>query len=117
MEKMVWATAVETSDTSKSPRKLNTAAMMMACRGFMARVETAVAMALGASVAPFTMITPILSRVTTRRMGFRISSERKKAHSIDHGSTFQQISCTQKMRSSPSLPYDTPSAKTDCQLF
>ena len=82
MEKMVWATAVETSDTSKSPRKLNTAAMIMACRGFMALVETAVAMALGASVAPFTMITPILSRVTTRRMGFCISSERKKVHSI-----------------------------------
>ena len=79
---MVIATAGAIIVMTSTPRKLNTAAIKMACRGFMARVETAVAMALGASVAPFTMITPILSRVTTRRMGFCISSERKKVHSI-----------------------------------
>lgn len=61
----------------------------------MARVETAVAMALGASVAPFTMITPILSRVTTRRMGFCISSERKKVHSIVT-EFLQRIGCAQQ---------------------
>ena len=58
------------------------AAMMMAWRGFMARVDTTVAMALGASVAPLTMITPTLSRVTTARTGFDTSSERKRVHSM-----------------------------------
>ena len=82
MEKMVWATAVETSDTSKSPRKLNTAAMMMACRGFMARVETAVAMALGASVQPFTSTTPSVSATVTARTGFAASCARNSLREI-----------------------------------
>ncbi len=82
IEKMVAATAVDTSDTSKSPRKLQTAAMMMAWRGFMARVDTAVAMALGASVAPLTTMTPMLSTTTTTRTGFWTSWPKKNARSM-----------------------------------
>ncbi len=65
-----------------SPMKLPAAAMRMAGVGRMARLPTTVAMALGASVAPFTTMTPMLSSVTTSKMGFCINSERKKVHSM-----------------------------------
>ena len=48
----------------------------------MARVDTTVAMALGASVAPLTMMTPMLRSVTANNSGFCISSERKSVHSM-----------------------------------
>ena len=48
----------------------------------MQRVETTVAMALGASVAPLTMMTPILSRVTTNNKGLDASSVMNMPHSI-----------------------------------
>ena len=70
---MVWATAGDTKDMTSRPTKLQIAAMMMAWRGFMARVDTTVAMALGASVAPFTMMTPILRRATTSKRGLPMS--------------------------------------------
>jgi hypothetical protein len=41
-----------------TPQKLSMTAIVMAVRGRKTRVETAVAMALGASVHPFTKITP-----------------------------------------------------------
>ena len=82
MLNMVWATAAVTSDTRSRPKKLQTAAMRMAALGFMARVETTVAMALGASVAPFTTMTPILSRVTATKTGLDASSAKKTAQSM-----------------------------------
>ena len=82
MPKMVCATAGEIADMTSKPTKLQIAAMMMARRGFMARVDTAVAMALGASVAPFTMMTPMLSRVTTIKSGLLTSSVMKNDQSI-----------------------------------
>ena len=86
MLKMVCATADVTSETSSRPRKLQTAAMRMASLGFMARVETTVAMALGASVAPLTTMTPILSSVTATSTGLEASSAMNVAHSMVTGS-------------------------------
>jgi hypothetical protein len=45
------------------------AAIIMAALGFMARVDTQVAIALGASVHPLTNITPIKSRVIISSAG------------------------------------------------
>ena len=53
----------------RTPRKLNTALMMMAGRTFMQRVEMQVAIALGASVHPLTKITPRVSRTDIAMMG------------------------------------------------
>ena len=82
MWKMVLATPEDTSVITRRPKKLQIAAMMMAGVGFMQRVETTVAMALGASVAPLTMMTPILSRVTTNNKGLDASSVMNMPHSI-----------------------------------
>ena len=62
-------TAEDTSVMTSSPKKLQIAAMAMAGPAFMQRVETTVAMAFGASVAPFTTMTPMLSNVTATSMG------------------------------------------------
>ena len=52
----------------------------------MARVETTVAMAFGASVAPLTTMTPILSSVTATSTGLEASSAMNVAHSMVTGS-------------------------------
>ena len=82
MLKMVCATADVTNDTASKPKKLQIAAIRTARLGFMARVETTVAMALGASVAPFTTMTPMVSRVTATRTGLEASPAMNVAHSM-----------------------------------
>ena len=61
----------------KTPRKLKKALMRMAFLALKQRVVTQVAMALGASVHPFTKITPRVKMVVTRRAGFPRVSLRK----------------------------------------
>ena len=58
---------------SSTPRKLKTAAMRIAARGDMQRVETQVAMAFGASVQPLTKITPRVSRTVMSSVGLENS--------------------------------------------
>ena len=82
MWKMVLATAEDTSVITSKPKKLQIAAMAIAGPAFMQRVETTVAIAFGASVAPFTMMTPMFSSVTATSMGLDMSSERNVPHSI-----------------------------------
>ena len=50
---------------TKAPKKFMTTAIPIATFGFNTRVETAVAIALGASVHPLTKITPITSVIVT----------------------------------------------------
>ena len=69
MLNMVCATAVEMYVMPTNPTKLNTAASARAAPGDKQRVETAVAMALGASVAPETMVTAKTSRTITASEG------------------------------------------------
>jgi hypothetical protein len=54
---------------TKTPRKLNKAAMSMACLGLIARVEMQVAIALGASVQPLTKMTPMVRITVTNKAG------------------------------------------------
>ena len=60
---IVSATVALSSVMTNTPRKLNSAAMRIAAFGGIHLVTTQVAMALGASVQPFTNITPSV-RVT-----------------------------------------------------
>ena len=69
MPNMVLATAVEMNVMPTRPTKLNTAAKPMAVFGLRQRVETTVAMAFGASVAPDTAVTPMISTKMTNRIG------------------------------------------------
>ena len=55
---MVCATVALIFVITSTPKKLHTAAIRIADRGLMARVDTQVAIALGASVQPFTRMTP-----------------------------------------------------------
>lgn len=59
-----------------SPTKLNTAASASAAPGVRQRVETALAMALGASVAPEMMVTPMTSARMPSRTGWSPACER-----------------------------------------
>ena len=59
-----------------SPTKLNTAASARAAPGVRQRVETALAMALGASVAPEMMVTPMTSARMPSRTGWSPACER-----------------------------------------
>ena len=68
-----------------TPRKLKMALMMMAGRAFMQRVVTQVAMELGASVQPFTKITPRVSRTVIASIGFDTTSCR---NSVNEKSTY-----------------------------
>ena len=77
---MVFATAVEMNVMPTRPTKLNTAARPMATFGFRHRVDTAVAMAFGASVAPDTAVTPMMSTKITNRIGWAIACARKSAN-------------------------------------
>jgi len=54
---------------TKTPRKLKIAAIKIASPGFIDLVDTQVAMALGASVQPFTKITPRTSVAVINRVG------------------------------------------------
>ena len=66
---IVFATAVEMNVMPTRPTKLNTAARAIAVFGLRQRVETTVAMAFGASVAPETAVTPMTRIKITNRMG------------------------------------------------
>ena len=74
---MVDATELLIFVITNTPRKLNTALMIIAVRTFMQRVVTQVAMALGASVQPLTKITPSVSATVMRRTGLPAISLRK----------------------------------------
>jgi hypothetical protein len=67
---------------TSTPRKLNTAAINTAIFGLMERVETHVAIALGASVHPFTRITAIVKRVVITNNGLLLRFERYVLNSI-----------------------------------
>ena len=69
MPKMVLATAVLIAVIATNPMKLQIAAMMMAGVGRMAFVPTTVAIAFGASVAPFTMVAPRHSKMMRPKTG------------------------------------------------
>ena len=80
--KMVWATADDTVVMPTKPMKLQTAAMAIAWFGFIARVPTTVAMALGASVAPLTMVAPNVSTTISASTG-SLDHRRSERHEID----------------------------------
>jgi hypothetical protein len=64
------------------PRKLKTVAIRIAEFGDMDRVDTQVAMAFGASVQPFTIITPVVSRDTIKSGGLLVRELIKSAKLI-----------------------------------
>ena len=66
---MVIATVVFISDITSTPIKLNTADISIAARGAILRVDTHVAIALGASVHPLTKITPSVNSTVTNSIG------------------------------------------------
>ena len=67
---MVDATALFSCVMIKTPKKLNAALIKIAPRTLRQRVVTQVAIAFGASVQPFTKITPSVKRTIMQRMGF-----------------------------------------------
>ena len=67
---MVWATVALTIVIKKTPRKLKTAAIKIAGFGAIARVETQVAIAFGASVQPFTSTTASVKSTVMHSAGF-----------------------------------------------
>ena len=75
MPKIVPATAVEMAVMPTKPTKLQMAAIAMALPAGMARVPTTVAMALGASVAPLTMVAPTQSRMMMPSTGLATIAE------------------------------------------
>ena len=76
MPLMVSATAVEKSVMPTSPRKLVMTLIQMAASTPMARVPMGSAIALAASVAPFTKMVPITSRITSAKNGLACTAER-----------------------------------------
>jgi hypothetical protein len=60
-----------------TPKKLKTAAIRIAEPGPIERVDTHVAMAFGASVQPFTKITPSVNRVMINSAGLDIVCSKK----------------------------------------
>lgn len=81
---MVAITLPLSFDIINTPAKFITAASIMAFLGLMARVDMQVAMAVGASVQPFTRITPEMS-ITERLMAglvnsMWIKSDRRNIH-------------------------------------
>ena len=74
--KMVSATADDTAVMAARPTKLQTAAIAMAGPGLMAFVPTTVAIALGASVAPFTTVAPSVRTTMRASTGSPMSARR-----------------------------------------
>ena len=66
---IVFATAVEMNVMPTRPTKLKTAARAIAALGERQRVETTVAIAFGASVAPETAVTPMTRMRITNKIG------------------------------------------------
>lgn len=73
MSLIVMATVVLMSVITKTPKKLNTAAIKTAAFADIARVATQVAIAFGASVQPLTKITPSVSNTVISSMGFAVT--------------------------------------------
>ena len=67
---IVMATFELTSDMIRTPRKLQAAAIIIALSTSMHLVDTHVAMAFGASVHPFTRITPSVRRTAIKSAGW-----------------------------------------------
>src|SRR5690606_22277701 len=76
---MVCATVALIMVITKTPKKLKTAAMMIAGRGPIARVEIQVAIAFGASVQPLTRITPKVNTDVTKSAGADTSCSRNSS--------------------------------------
>src|SRR5699024_10591602 len=74
---IVDATALLICVISSTPRKLNTALIMMAVLTLRHLVAIHVAIAFGASVQPFTKITPSVSRTVTIRTGLEKTCSQK----------------------------------------
>jgi hypothetical protein len=74
---MVCATVALTKVITSTPKKLKTVAINIAFLGLIALVETQVAMALGASVQPFTKITPKVSTTIVKNAGLDINCCKK----------------------------------------
>ena len=87
---MVSATVALSSVITNTPRKLNTAAIRIAARGLMERVEMQVAIALGASVHPLTRITPNVSATVTISAGLDVNLVKKSEKVIVIVSLFPQ---------------------------
>src|SRR5690606_16606507 len=66
---MVSATALFTIVIIRTPKKLNTDAIIIAFLGEIALVDTQVAIALGASVHPLTKITPSINTTVINNAG------------------------------------------------
>ncbi|MGI6765515.1 MAG: hypothetical protein ACOX4S_09575 [Anaerovoracaceae bacterium] len=61
----------------RTPKKLKTAAIKMAVPGLIERVDTQVAIAFGASVQPFTKMTPSVNKVMINNAGLDIVCSKK----------------------------------------
>ena len=79
---MVDATVALIMVMTTIPAQLQTAAMTMATFTSRDLVDTQVAMALGASVIPFTQITPKVRRTVISKAGFVTNCCRKKENDI-----------------------------------
>lgn len=79
---MVCATVALSSVITNTPRKLKIAAIKIAARGPMDRVEMQVAIAFGASVQPLTRITPNVSATVTISAGLDVNRVRKSENVI-----------------------------------
>ena len=74
---MVSATLALKAVITTTPRKSQSAAIRMALRGCIARVETQEAIALGESVQPLTKITPNVSKTVIVKGRFVVNCVRK----------------------------------------
>ena len=79
---MVEATVALIMVMTTIPAQLHTAAMTIATLTSRDLVDTQVAMALGASVIPFTQMTPKVSSTVINKAGFVTSCRRKKENDI-----------------------------------
>jgi len=70
MFEMVSATDLFTIVITRTPKKLNIDAIIMALLGVIDLVDTQVAIAFGASVQPFTNITPRIRAEVMNKAGF-----------------------------------------------
>lgn len=93
MLKMVCATAELIAVMSTRPTKLQMAAMMIEAPGPIARVETAGAIALGASVAPFTTVAPSVSTKMVKSTGSDPSIMRNEPKSSNGSRPFVLFHC------------------------
>ena len=84
---MVIATDALIAVMTSTPKKLQIAAMTIAFRTSIARVETQVAIAFGASVQPLTRITPSVRTAATSRVGFAAACRKNSISDISRPHT------------------------------